>query len=177
VNRRLVFLLAAAGLIGCDDMSHQRRYDTGARSRLFADGKALQAPPSGTVAQDDPAWAAALRERPEMTAALLHRGQQRYTIFCQPCHDASGDGHGVIPSRGFPTPPSFHLARLRDAPSDYFVQVIGQGHGVMYSYGDRVPPADRWAIAAYVRALQLSRNAPVAQLTADERAKLRGGEP
>jgi len=80
-----------------------------------------------------------------------------------------------VPSRGFPHPPSYHIDRLRNAPSSYFVDVITHGHGTMYSYADRVSPADRWAIAAYIRALQLSQDAPAASLTDDERAKLDGG--
>lgn len=162
------FLLAS-----CDDMSHQPRYESYEESGLFADRKALQAPPEGTVARDDPALAAALANRPEMSMALIERGRDRFEIYCTPCHDASGEGKGTVPARGFPAPPSFHIDRLRKAPSRYFVDVITLGHGVMYSYADRVAPADRWAIAAYIRALQLSRRAPVAALSEDEQRKLR----
>jgi mono/diheme cytochrome c family protein len=166
-----LLVLAASS---CDEMSHQPRYDYAEKSSLFSDGKSLQAPPDGTIARDDPAFQAALRNRPKMTAALLARGRERYAIACEPCHDPAGYGQGMIPSRGFPHPPSFHIDRLRDAPSDYLVDVITHGHGVMYSYADRVAPADRWAIAAYIRALQLSQAAPVASLSDDERAKLDG---
>lgn len=159
-------------LVSCDEMSHQPRYDSYEESRLFADGKALQAPPQGTVARDDPAWRTALERRPPMTLALLERGRERYGIYCSPCHDYSGYGRGTIPNRGFPKPPSFHEPRLRDAESRHFVDVITDGHGVMYSYADRVAPADRWAIAGYIRALQLSQNANVAALPEEERAKL-----
>jgi mono/diheme cytochrome c family protein len=112
-----------------------------------------------------------------MTTELLERGRERYNIYCMPCHDAAGYGHGTVPNRGFPQPPSYHDARLRGVSSDYIVQVITHGHGVMYSYADRVASADRWAIAAYIRALQLSQQAPVAALSDAERAQLGGGNP
>lgn len=164
-----LLMLAASS---CDQMIHQSRYDYAEKSSLFADGKSLQAPPDGTVARGDPAWRTALAERPAITAALLARGRERFGIYCAVCHDASGHGHGVVPSRGFPQPPDFHIARLRDAPSDYFVDVITHGHGAMYSYADRVAPADRWAIAAYIRALQLSQDAALADLPPTERSRL-----
>lgn len=162
-----VLLLAA-----CDDMNHQPRYDSYEKSTLFADGKALQAPPDGTVARDDPERTAALANRPPITAALLQRGQERFGIYCAPCHDAAGYGNGTVPARGFPHPPSFHIDRLREASSRYFVDVITSGHGAMYSYADRVSPPDRWAIAAYIRALQLSQNASIATLSPQDRARL-----
>jgi mono/diheme cytochrome c family protein len=155
-------------------MSHQPRYDSYEPSQLFADGTSLQAPPEGTMSRDVPAWDAALRQRPEIDRALLQRGRERYGIYCSPCHDVSGYGHGTVPARGFPQPPSFHIARLRNAPSSYFVDVITNGHGVMYSYADRVEPSDRWAIAAYIRALQLSQRAPAAVLSQADRAELEG---
>jgi mono/diheme cytochrome c family protein len=171
--RRWLPLLLLSALASCDDMTHQPRYESYEKSGLFADGKALQAPPDGTVARDDPARAAALANRPAMSVALIERGRDRFEIYCTPCHDASGEGKGTVPARGFPRPPSFHIDRLRKAPSRYFVEVITHGHGVMYSYADRVEPADRWAIAAYIRALQLGRRAPVTALSEDERSKLR----
>lgn len=144
----------------CDNMDHQPRYDSYEKSALFSDGKALQAAPEGTISRDDDSFGEELANRPPMSLALLTRGHERYEIYCTPCHDPAGYGNGRIPSRGFPHPPSFHIQRLRDAPSGYIVEVITHGHGVMYSYADRVVPKDRWAIAAYVRALQLSQNAP-----------------
>jgi len=171
--KRMVLIVLMA-LAACDEMSHQPRYDSYERSALFKDGKSLQAPPDGTVARDDPAWSEALEQRPAMSAALLVRGQERYGIYCMPCHDAAGYGHGTIPGRGFPQPPSFHEPRLRDATPDYIVDVITRGHGVMYSYADRVAPSDRWAIAAYIRALQLSQAAPISALSDSDRAQLAG---
>jgi mono/diheme cytochrome c family protein len=164
-----LMVLAASS---CDDMRHQARYGEERASSLFADGKAVQAPPDGTIARGDPKLEAALRDRPPMSAALLARGRERFGIYCAVCHDAAGYGQGIVPSRGFPHPPSFHIARLRQAPSSYFVDVITHGHGVMYSYADRVTPSDRWAIAAYIRALQLSQDAPLSALSADDKARL-----
>jgi mono/diheme cytochrome c family protein len=164
----LILLLVATAC----EMSDQPRYDSYEPSRLFADGASLQAPPAGTIARGEAARAAALAERPPLTADLVARGRERYAIACVPCHGVDGDGDGIVPARGFPRPPSFHEARLREAPSSRFVEVIAHGHGVMYPYADRVAPADRWAIAAYIRALQLSRRAPAADLTDDDRARL-----
>nr|WP_244514727.1 cytochrome c [Ensifer sp. LCM 4579] len=158
-------------------MSQQPRYDSYEPSALFADGKSLQAPPEGTIARDDPDQTRALATRPPMTLALLERGRERFGIYCTPCHDEAGYGRGTVPARGFPSPPSFHTKRLRQAPASHFVDVITKGHGVMYSYADRVDASDRWAIAAYIRALQLSQNAPLAAAPADERSKLAGRAP
>ena len=173
MSRQVLLCLMVGLLAGCNEMGSQPRYDNAEPSALFADGKVLQAPPDGTVAQDQPQRDADLSNRPAMSAALLKRGRERYAINCVPCHDAAGDGHGTVPARGFPQPPSFHEQRLVEAPSRYFVDVITHGHGVMYSYADRVEPADRWAIAAYIRALQTSRNAPAAQLSNADREALK----
>ena len=174
----IVWTAAAAllALTACDDMGQQPRYDHYEPSTLFRDGKALQAPPEGTVSRDAPARLDALATRPEMSRALLERGRERFGIYCTPCHGLAGDGRGTVPARGFPQPPTFPQERLRDAPSRYFVDVITDGHGVMYSYADRVKPADRWAIAAYIRALQLSQNAPAAALSEADRETLAATE-
>ncbi len=156
---------------GCDEMADQPRAPVYGQSSLFPNGAAMQPPPPGAVARGDAAWNAALTERPEMTAELLARGRDRYAIFCQPCHDPAGYGEGAVPAHGYPRPPSFHQARLRAARSSHLVEVITNGHGVMYGYADRVPPADRWAIAAYIRALQLSQAAPVDALSPHMRAR------
>jgi mono/diheme cytochrome c family protein len=95
-----------------------------------------------------------LKEKPPMSLALVQRGRERFNIFCSECHGYTGEGDGMVAQRGFPHPPSFHDPRLIAAPDEHFVDVITNGHGVMYSYADRVPPPDRWAIAAYIRALQ-----------------------
>jgi hypothetical protein len=101
----------------------------------------------------------------------LQRGRERYDIFCTPCHGLSGSGDGMIVRRGFPAPPSYHTARLRAAPAQHFFDVISNGYGVMYSYAPRIEPRDRWAIVAYVRALQQSQNARLADIP-DLRSKL-----
>jgi mono/diheme cytochrome c family protein len=95
---------------------------------------------------------------PSLTFALLQRGQERYRIYCTPCHSELGDGQGMIVARGFPPPPSFHIPRLRSASPQYLYDVITNGHGVMYSFANRVQPQDRWAITAYIKALERSQN-------------------
>jgi mono/diheme cytochrome c family protein len=107
-----------------------------------------------------------------ITAALLDRGRERFNIYCAPCHSMAGDGDGMIARRGFPSPPSYHTDRLRNAADSHFYQVITNGYGVMYPYADRIAPRDRWAIVAYIRALQLSQHAPASLLSADDREKL-----
>ena len=153
--KRALVLLAALATAACDlSMAHQpgdRRQDSAQR---WTGGPPREAPPEGTIALDAPARASALVSPPALTPALLDRGEERYGIYCAVCHGARGDGDGMIVRRGFPPPPSLHDARLVAAPPAYIVDVITHGHGVMYSYADRVEPADRWAIAAYVKALQ-----------------------
>lgn len=107
-----------------------------------------------------------------ITPALLKRGQQRFNIYCAPCHSRAGDGDGMIAERGFPHPPSYHTPALRNAPDSHFYKVITDGYGVMYPYADRVSPQDRWAIVAYIRALQLSQHAPRSDLSAQDLQKL-----
>jgi mono/diheme cytochrome c family protein len=110
--------------------------------------------------------------RREWTAAFLARGRERYDIYCSPCHSVAGDGDGMVARRGFPHPPSFHLARLRAASDEHFYAVISDGYGDMYPYASRIEPSDRRAIVAYVRALQLALDAPLAALPAAARARL-----
>ena len=95
---------------------------------------------------------------------MIERGRERFNIHCAVCHGFSGAGDGMIVQRGFPTPPSFHSDRLRAAPAGHFFDVMTRGYGVMYPYASRVPPEDRWAIVAYVRAIQLSQNATLADV-------------
>lgn len=146
-------------LAGCGQnltMNDQRKYAEWERGRLFRNDRVVQAPPAGTVARAaEPADPLVLR--PPMTLALVKRGRERFGIFCTPCHGESGDGDGIVVQRGFPHPPDYADPRLVSAPDRYFYDVISHGHGAMYSYADRVPPKDRWAITAYIRALQRSR--------------------
>ena len=112
-----------------------------------------------------------------ITPKLLARGRQRFDIYCAPCHSRVGDGDGMIAERGFPHPPSYHTAALRNAPDSHFYQVITHGYGVMYPYADRIAPHDRWAIVAYIRALQLSQHAPRSELSAADLARLKAAVP
>ena len=107
-----------------------------------------------------------------VTRPLLDRGQERYAIFCVPCHDSLGNGHGIVVQRGFRQPPSFHLERLREAPIGHFFEVMTNGFGAMADYATQIPPRDRWAIAAYIRALQLSQHATLTDVPAEVRQRL-----
>ena len=161
---RLAALAGALAVLlaGCDDMIHQQK------DRAYANARTGPGPlPAGMVDYRSKPVAP-----PPVTLALLERGQQRFRIYCTPCHSELGDGHGMIVQRGFPPPPSYHIARLRDAPVQHFYDVITNGYGAMYSFAYRVQPQDRWAIAAYIRALQRSQNATVADLTPEQRASL-----
>lgn len=169
----LVLIGVAIALTGCDQrMIYQPKDKAYGTSNLFANNRVEQVPPEGTVARDTVFWNPQTSDRPPMSAALLARGRERFDIFCAPCHSRTGNGDGVIVQRGMPRPPSLHDSRLRAAPDRHILQVITQGYGAMYAYADRVPPDDRWAIAAYIRALQLSRNAEVAALPDDLRREL-----
>lgn len=142
-------------LAGCTQhMADQPRLGPYAASAFFPDGAADRPPVAHTIAQDGPARRA---DRPPMTRALILRGQERYAIACAPCHGLAGDGAGVIPAHGYPKPPTYHQPRLREADDAHFYDVITHGYGVMYPYANRVASADRWAIVAYIRALQVSQ--------------------
>ena len=155
MTHRLALLLTLLPLAACDDMSVQPK------QKNYSPLVAPAATPQETVQfLERPATA------PPLTQALLERGQERYRIYCTPCHSELGDGNGMVVQRGFKHPPSFHEQRLREAPVDYFYDVITSGYGAMYSFAARVAPPDRWAIAAYIRALQLSQNASAADLAA-----------
>jgi mono/diheme cytochrome c family protein len=164
----LLFATAAFAFAGCDKMANQPKrlpYETySGQKPSIAEGQ----PPAHIVARD---WQPPPKP-PPVTPALLARGRQRYDIYCEPCHDPLGDGDGIIVQRGFPHPPSYHTDRLRSAPNQHFYDVITHGYGAMYSYASRVAPTDRWAIVAYIRALQASQNARLADLPPDQRAAL-----
>jgi len=110
-----------------------------------------------------------------MDRATLERGRERFDIYCSPCHSVAGDGDGMIVRRGFPSPPSYHTDRLRNAPDAHFYSVITNGYGMMYSYADRVAPRDRWAIVAYIRALQRSQDARIGDVPPERRVELAKG--
>jgi mono/diheme cytochrome c family protein len=176
-------------LSGCRlDMHVQPKYLPYEPTDFFADGRSERPVIPGTVARghlhDDELFytgqengAAADKFPFPITQADIERGRQRYNIYCTPCHDYTGNGQGMIVQRGFPPPPSFHIQRLREAPAGHFFEVITNGYGVMYSYAARVEPADRWRIAAYIRALQLSEHAAVADVPDADRAKLSESKP
>ena len=172
MTRTAVAFALALLLAGCDqNMEVQPKYSEYGHAPLFRGG-VLRRPPAGAVARDDLAHEAEVSNRPALTAELLVRGRQRFGIFCSPCHGAGGDGNGIVVQRGMPHPTSYHDDRLRTADDQHFFDVITNGYGAMYSYASRVPPHDRWAIVAYIRALQLSRHATIDDVPPDRRASL-----
>ena len=183
---RAALIGALVVLAGCRvDMHVQPRYDPLAATTFFGDGRAARPAVPGTVArghqQDDELLytgringnLADLFPFP-ISKADLERGQQRFNIYCTPCHDYTGSGNGMVVQRGFPAPPSYHIDRLMKAPAGHFFDVMTNGYGAMYSYRDRVDVKDRWRIAAYIRALQLSQSVSVNDVPAEERLKLLG---
>jgi mono/diheme cytochrome c family protein len=151
-------LPCAAVLAGCDlTMSDQARHETAAGDRLWRGGPRDLPPPSGTVAQSTPALVAASTTPPPLTHELIARGRDRYEIYCTPCHGADGGGRGPVVQRGFPRPRDLAAPDQRALGADALFRAIGDGAGIMYGFADRVGPRDRWAIVAYVRALQLAR--------------------
>lgn len=183
---RVAWLPLCLFLVACHvDMYDQPKYQPNQPSTFFEDGRAMRPPVENTVAMGsfDPNSALftgrvngeLATELPmELTAELLERGQTRYEAYCAPCHGIAGDGNGVIAYRGPLQVPSLHQDRLRTVAIGYYFDVITNGINRMYSYANRIPPEDRWAVAAYVRALQLSQYADVNDLTAEERQQLGG---
>ena len=165
---RFLAALLLAGLFGCDNMANQPKQLPYEAYVGANPPPPLWKDPAGTVARD---WAPPPAP-PPVTQALLQRGRERFDIYCAVCHGPAGYGDGMIVQRGFPAPPSYHSDRLRKASIQHFYDVITDGYGAMYSYAQRVSPADRWAIVAYIRALQASQNMPVAELSGAERAQL-----
>lgn len=180
-SRALTLVFLALALAACDNMRNQPRYDPLEPSTFFPDQRSARQPVPGTVArgavdQDQEyntgrtADGLLVEEMPvEITQELLERGQERYNIYCTPCHGVDGYGEGMIVQRGFPPPQSFHTDRLRGAPDGHFYDVITNGFGRMFAYSYRIQPDDRWAVVAYIRALQLSQfatpaDAPPGQL-------------
>jgi mono/diheme cytochrome c family protein len=155
-------------VVGCDNMANQpKRLPFELPYGAKANGPML--PPKGVVARDEAFGPPA---PPPVTLALLERGQQRFDIDCAPCHGRAGEGDGMVVQRGFPHPPSYFSDKLRQAPIQHFYDVITNGYGVMFPYADRVAPADRWAIVAYIRALQASSSAQLADVPPDQRRAL-----
>jgi mono/diheme cytochrome c family protein len=177
-------LLLLPLLISCRQyMANQPRYDTYEASGFFPDGTSARPIPQGTIPQgtrrSEQMFRGTVKGQPSttfpfpVTMKVLERGRQRFNIFCSPCHDQLGTGAGMAVLRGFRRrPPSFHIERLRAAPPGHFFDVMTHGFGAMPSYAFQVPVEDRWAIIAYVRALQLSFDATAADVPADELKKL-----
>ncbi len=184
VARLALLALTILTLAACrQKMANQARYDPYEASDFFADGMAARPRIEGTVARGEISGNPFLDTGKidgklgdgfpmPVTRELVDRGQTRFDIYCAQCHGRLGDGNGMIPSRGYRRPPTYHSDRLRTVPTGHFFDVMTNGFGTMPSYRTMINTQDRWAIVAYIRALQLSQNANAADLPADERAKL-----
>lgn len=187
-SRQAALLLAACMAVGgagaCRvDMHTQPKYNPLQPSEFFPDGRSERPVVPGTVAHGE-LRTDELRYTGRINGVVadvfpfpithqdLERGRERYNVYCSPCHDYTGSGYGMIVQRGFQAPPSYHVDRLRQAPVGHFFDVITNGFGNMYSYASRVPPDDRWRIAAYIRVLQLSQHATVSDVPAADRERL-----
>jgi mono/diheme cytochrome c family protein len=183
--------LALAALVGgCrQDMHDQPKYKPYVASRFFQDGLSARPLVEDTVARghldEDVAFYTGKTEAGKLVEALpkpanaemLKRGRDRYDIYCSPCHDRTGSGRGMVVRRGFKQPPSYHIDRLRDAPAGHFYDVMTNGFGAMPDYRAQIEPADRWAIVAYIRALQRSQRATLADMPPDAVERLKSGAP
>jgi mono/diheme cytochrome c family protein len=184
----LAILAATAILAGCrQDMHDAPRYEAFEASSTFADNRASRTAPVGTVPrgwlrEDEALYTGkvagqAVEQFPfAIVRADLERGQQRFNIYCTPCHGKLGDGNGMVVQRGLRQAASFHQDRLRQEKAGYFYDVITNGFGAMPDYATQIPVRDRWLIVAYVRALQLSQHAAAADLPADQRAAIDASE-
>jgi mono/diheme cytochrome c family protein len=182
--RAVVIAAACLALVGCrQDMHDAPSYDPLQATNFFANGAASRPLVANTVARgqlraDEHLYTGKVNgqvatEFPmPVTKAVLDRGQERFNVYCSPCHGRTGEGNGMIVQRGFRQPPSYHDERLRNAPVGYFFDVMTNGFGAMQDYSAQVTVPDRWAIAAYIRVLQLSRSATVNDVPADRRGDL-----
>jgi mono/diheme cytochrome c family protein len=185
---KAIVILALVALFGCrQKMANQARYDPLEASDFFEDGMASRPRIPGTVARGelitDPYLETGKINGQDgdgfpfaVTQAVMDRGQERFNIYCSECHGRLGDGNGMIPSRGYRRPPSFHTPTLRSARTGHFFDVMTNGFGAMPPYKTMIPTRDRWAIVAYVRALQLSQGATMNDVPAGDRAQLTGGQ-
>jgi len=187
---RMICLSALALLFaGCRmDMHEQPKYLPYQPTTFFDDGRSERPVVPGTVARGQLRLDELLYTGKEngvvsnkfpfpITRADLERGRQRYNIYCTPCHDYTGSGRGIVVQRGFPSPTSFHIDRMRGEPVGHFFDVMTNGDGSMYSYASRIEPDDRWRIAAYIRVLQLSEHSTVQDVPESERQKLTEQNP
>jgi mono/diheme cytochrome c family protein len=180
----IVVITIAVVTSGCRrDMQDQPKYTPLRASAFFPDDRSARPLVQGTVARghldDDTLLETGKIGNDDATvfpfavdARVLARGRERYDIYCSPCHGRTGDGDGMIVRRGFRHPPSYHDERLRNAPVGHFIDVMTNGFGAMADYRQQVEPRDRWAIAAYIRALQLSAHATIADVPENERGRL-----
>jgi hypothetical protein len=189
-SRHLALLVAVSAALaagGCrQDMHNQPKYKPLAESGFYGDHRSARPIVDGTVARGDLEGDDALftgkvngqdvTEFPfPVTDGLMARGRERYDIFCSPCHDRTGRGNGMVVKRGYRQPPSFHIDRLRQAPVGHFFDVMTIGFGAMPDYRVQIPARDRWAIVAYIRALQASQHSTLDAVPPAEREKLAPG--
>ncbi|HLG58369.1 MAG TPA: cytochrome c [Vicinamibacterales bacterium] len=187
--RTLAVVAMCVVLAACrQDMHDAPSYDPLQQSAFFPDGAASRMLVANTVArgqlrEDEHLYTGKVNgqvaaEFPmPVTAEVMARGQERFNVYCSPCHGRTGMGNGMIVQRGFRAPPSYHEERLRNVPVGYFFDVMTSGFGAMQDYSAQVPVTDRWAIAAYIRALQLSQRASVSDVPADRRGDLDAAAP
>jgi hypothetical protein len=174
-------LLAVLALAACrQDMQDQPRFKPLAESDFYSDLRSARPPVEGTVArgqlhEDAYFYTGKLGNNPgdympfPVTEDVLVRGRERFNVYCAPCHSRLGDGNGMIVQRGLRPPPSYHTERLRKAPLGYFFDVMTNGFGAMQDYASQIPPRDRWAIVAYIRALQLSQDAAMSDVPSGQK--------
>ena len=186
-NRLLLAGLALLSLGGCrQDMHDQPKFIPLRASDFYGDRRSARPIVDGTVARgwleaDDLLWTGKVNGQDAtafpfaVTAEVMARGHERFDIFCAPCHGRTGRGDGMVVKRGYRQPPSFHLDRLREAPVGHFFDVMTNGFGAMADYKAQVPVRDRWAIVAYIRALQLSEHATLEEVPPAERDRLAPG--
>lgn len=188
-SRRVLVLFAALTCAGCRrDMQRQPKYLAFERSEFFPDGRTMRPIPPDTIAVDEVQYSSALDDGTTqgsfatqipvpVTVDLMKRGQDRFDIYCAPCHGLTGNGYGTIASRGFKYPADLRSDRVRNAPPGYIYRVITNGYGAMDKYGYEVHDVrDRWAIVAYIRALELSNHATIGDVPPSERTRLEGGQ-
>jgi len=185
-GRLALAVVTILALAACrQDMHDAPRYEPLEESEFFGDGGASRmlvanTVPRGHLREDELLYTGKVGGElvdvfpMDVTSEVMERGHERFNVFCAPCHGATGLGNGTIVQRGFRAPPSYHEERLREAPAGYFFDVMTNGFGAMQDYASQVPVADRWAIAAYIRALQLSQGASLDEVPADRRTELDG---
>jgi mono/diheme cytochrome c family protein len=165
-----LFIAATLSLCACEpSMNHRAKLRSDAPSNFFSNGALNQHAMDGTVDRSP-----SQQVPTSVSMQLLRRGQNRYMIYCAPCHGDTGDGRGMIVQHGFLSPPSLYSDQIRAKPRDFFVDVMTNGFGAMYSYADRLSPEDRWAVASYIQALQLSQHFSYQNLTDEEKIRLSG---